>query len=118
LQIVRQIELLIIQGVLLKGDQLPTVRNFAIELQINFNTVARAYRVLNECGLISTQRGRGTYIWEKPGEQKDSNVRLDILKTLSNSFIKDALLLGFKPIDIKKEIETELDRGDINLSQN
>lgn len=46
------------------GDQLPTVRELAERLKINFNTVARAYRQLDREGLISTQQGRGTYILE------------------------------------------------------
>src|SRR5512133_2358803 len=40
------------------GDQLPTVRELVAELRVNFNTVARAYRMLDEAGLISTQRGQ------------------------------------------------------------
>ncbi len=64
LQIVHQIEALVRAGALKPGDQLPTVRELAIELRINFSTVARAYRILDEQRLISTQRGRGTYIEE------------------------------------------------------
>ena len=55
-------------GEIQPGEQLPTVRLLAAQLGINFNTVARAYRVLDEAGLISTQQGRGTYIWEMPSE--------------------------------------------------
>ena len=69
LQIARQIEELVGNGTLQVGDQLPTVREMAAELSINFNTVARAYRLLDESRIISTQRGRGTYIWEKPTEE-------------------------------------------------
>jgi len=69
LQIARQIEELVGIGTLQVGDQLPTVREMAAELSINFNTVARAYRLLDESRIISTQRGRGTYIWEKPTEE-------------------------------------------------
>jgi len=64
-QIVRQIEGLVVDGTLKPGDQLPTVRELAIDLRINFSTVARAYRILDEKRLISTQRGRGTYIWDE-----------------------------------------------------
>lgn len=64
MQIVRQVEQLVREGVLSPGEQLPTVRQMAIDLRINFSTVARAYHILDERKLISTQRGRGTYIWE------------------------------------------------------
>lgn len=53
---------LIEQGELHPGDQLPTVRRLAAQLRVNFNTIARAYRVLDQEGWISTQQGRGTYV--------------------------------------------------------
>ncbi|MBE0698626.1 MAG: GntR family transcriptional regulator, partial [Anaerolineaceae bacterium] len=68
-QMAQQIESLVREGVLKAGEQLPTVRELAIELRINFSTVARVYRILDEQKLISTQRGRGTYIWEEPTEE-------------------------------------------------
>ncbi|HUH95745.1 MAG TPA: GntR family transcriptional regulator, partial [Anaerolineales bacterium] len=58
-QIMNQVEQQVSGGTLKAGAQLPTVRELASELRINFNTVARAYRLLDEAGLISTQQGRG-----------------------------------------------------------
>ncbi len=49
-------------GALPPGAQLPTVRKLAAQLQVNFNTVARVYRILDQEGMISTQQGRGTYV--------------------------------------------------------
>jgi GntR family transcriptional regulator len=63
-QIVDQIRDMVAGGSLQPGDQLPTVRQLATDLRVNFNTVARAYRLLDEAGMISTQQGRGTYICE------------------------------------------------------
>ena len=60
IQIMNQIEQQVSGGRLKPDDQLPTVRALASELRINFNTVARAYRLLDEAGVISTQQGRGT----------------------------------------------------------
>jgi len=62
MQIVNQIREQVISGELAQGQQLPTVRRQAAELGVNFNTVARAYRMLDEAGVISTQHGRGTYV--------------------------------------------------------
>ena len=59
-QIFEQVKALVASGTLDPGSQLPTVREMASELRINFNTVARAYRLLHEEGVISTQQGRGT----------------------------------------------------------
>lgn len=51
-------------GALVTGDQLPTVRQLAVDLAINPNTVVRAYRELELTGLIETQQGSGTFIGE------------------------------------------------------
>lgn len=61
-QIVEQIYDQYLQGELQAGEQLPTVRDLARQLKVNFNTVARAYRMLDYAGIINTQQGRGTYI--------------------------------------------------------
>ena len=58
IQIMDQIRQMVANGDLRTGDQLPTVRQLAIDLQVNWNTVARAYRLLDEAGLISTQQGQ------------------------------------------------------------
>ncbi|MCE1254391.1 MAG: GntR family transcriptional regulator, partial [Anaerolineae bacterium] len=97
LQIVRQIENLVTVGDLKQGDQLPTVRELAVELRINFNTVARAYRVLDVNGLISTQRGRGTYIWEKPlNERGRDEIRKNRLTELTGRFLEELYQLGYE----------------------
>ena len=95
LQIARQVEQLVAAGHLQVGDQLPTVRELALELRINFNTVARAYRVLDEARLISTQRGRGTYIWEEPTEEMKQNLRQQTLEELARKFMQDSRELGY-----------------------
>jgi GntR family transcriptional regulator len=108
LQIARQIEQLVANGTLKKGDQLPTVRELATELRINFNTVSRAYRILDEAALISTQRGRGTYIWEKPTETPSRRLRQEDLAHLTQRYLQDAVRLGFTPDEVKTAFLTEL----------
>ncbi len=61
-QIVEQIYDHVVLGEVRLGEQLPTVRQLAQSLKVNFNTVARAYRLLDQAGVINTQHGRGTYI--------------------------------------------------------
>jgi len=63
-QIVRQAREAVARGTLRAGDQLPTVRELALELLINPNTIAAAYREMERTGLVRTQRGRGTFIAE------------------------------------------------------
>ena len=63
-QIVRQTREAVARGTLRPGDQLPPVRELALELLINPNTIAAAYREMERAGLVYTQRGRGTFIAE------------------------------------------------------
>lgn len=64
-QIYTQLRWAIGQKLLAPGERLPTVRELAGRLSVNFNTVARVYRQLDREGLISTQHGRGTYIVDR-----------------------------------------------------
>jgi GntR family transcriptional regulator len=109
-QIVRQMEQLVVKGELHHGDQLPTVRQVAMELRINFNTVARAYRILDESGLISTQRGRGTYIWDEPGEEVVRLLHRQGLEELTRRFWIDAARLGFPPEEVMMCLKDQLEK--------
>lgn len=95
-QLVRQVEQLVRDGVLKRGDQLPTVRELATELRINFSTVARAYKILDEERLISTQRGRGTFIWEEPPPEAKEDQRRDRLEALARNYLNEAARLGYR----------------------
>ena len=104
IQIMDQIRQMVATGDLKPGDQLPTVRQLAIDLQVNWNTVARAYRLLDEAGLISTQQGRGTYIWEAPTEETSRRLRLHGLESLTRRYLADAARMEFSPGDIAEAI--------------
>jgi len=108
IQIVEQVRQQIARGDLKTGDQLPTVRQLAADLRVNFNTVARAYRLLDETGLISTQHGRGTYVWETPSPEVTQHLRSQSLHEMSEQFVQETLQLGYTPDEIAKEIEKEL----------
>jgi GntR family transcriptional regulator len=104
LQIVEQIRKLVAGGELKQGDQLPTVRQLATELRVNFNTVARAYRLLDEAGLISTQQGRGTYIWESPSPEMLHHLRQQSLEGLTRDYLAEAAQLSYTPDEIARII--------------
>jgi len=104
LQIVEQVRKLVASGELKQGDQLPTVRQLATELRVNFNTVARAYRMLDEAGLISTQQGRGTYIWEAPSAETVSQLRQQSLEGLTRGYLAEAARLSYTPDEIARTI--------------
>jgi GntR family transcriptional regulator len=67
-QIIEQVKFAISRGDLKPGDQLPTVRQLAVELSINPNTVMRAYRELEIGGVLDTHQGSGTFVGTKSPE--------------------------------------------------
>jgi GntR family transcriptional regulator len=115
-QIMEQIRQKVASGELQVGDQLPTVRQMAADLRINWNTVSRAYKLLDEAGLISTQQGRGTYIWEQPGEEAVLMLRQEALQALTLRYLAEASRLGCTPAEVRAAFEEELkawDEGDL-----
>jgi GntR family transcriptional regulator len=107
-QIVNQIQSQLINKRLKPGDQLPTVRALAQELRVNFNTVARAYRILDEARIISTQQGRGTYITEIPPPEVSEKLRYESLSALTLRFITEAFRLGFSEREVSQTVRDSL----------
>ena len=108
IQIVQQIESQIAAKVLKPGDQLPTVRGLASELRVNFNTVARSYRMMDEARIISTQQGRGTYITEIPPPEVKEKLRQETLEALARRYIGEALRLEFSKSEISQMVKDQL----------
>lgn len=108
IQITNQIESQVIGGKLQPGDQLPTVRALASDLRVNFNTVARAYRMLDEARIISTQQGRGTYITEKPPPDVSEKLRRETLEALTQRYISEATRLEFSKSEIRQLVSDQL----------
>lgn len=107
-QIVNQVQAKIAGGILRPGDQLPTVRALAEELRVNFNTVARAYRILDEARIISTQQGRGTYITEIPPPKVTERLRKEALEALTKRYISEAMRLEFSKDEINGMVKERL----------
>lgn len=107
-QIVNQIQSQLANGILKPGDQLPTVRALAQELRVNFNTVARAYRIMDEAHIISTQQGRGTYITEIPPPEVNERLRRESLEALTQRFINEAFRLGFSEQEVRLIVNEKL----------
>ena len=110
LQVVERIKERLASGQLRPGDQLPTVRSLAQELRVNFNTIARAYRIMDESGIISTQQGRGTYILEMPPPEVIGSIRANALQDLTLRYIADAERLGVAPDELPRVLNEELTR--------
>jgi GntR family transcriptional regulator len=107
-QIVNQVQAQVAGGALRPGDQLPTVRALAEELRVNFNTVARAYRILDEARIISTQQGRGTYITEIPPPKVTERLRRESLEALTERYLTEAMRLEFSKNEISETINDQL----------
>jgi GntR family transcriptional regulator len=92
-QLIDQVLGAVATGALRSGDQLPTVRQVAVDLAINPNTVMRAYREMEIRGILDTQQGSGTFIGEqKTAPPKEERERQ--LAQLTGEFISRAGLLG------------------------
>ena len=107
-QIVNQVQAQVVSGILKHGDQLPTVRALAEELRVNFNTIARAYRILDEARIISTQQGRGTYITEIPPPAVSEKLRRETLEALTQRYIHEAMRLEFSKSEIRQMVSDQL----------
>jgi GntR family transcriptional regulator len=104
-QLVDQIKHLIASGQLNPGDQLPTVRQLAADLRVNFNTIARAYRLLDEAGVISTQHGRGTYILEQSVTENGDVLRKESFIGITKQYLETVNRLGFSQEEIIEAIK-------------
>ena len=93
-QLIDQVQAGIASGSLASGDQLPTVRQVAVDLAINPNTVMRAYRELEIRGVIDTEHGTGTFIADRK-QPCDSAERARQLEQLATEFAARAGTLGF-----------------------
>jgi len=99
-------------GTLGPGDQLPTVRQVAVDLAINPNTVQRAYRELEIRGVLETQQGTGTFISQQK-VKRDEVERRRQLSQLVGEFVSRAGAAGFTVKELLEEVHafgTEVDR--------
>ena len=117
LQVVDRIKEMIADGRLKPGNQLPTVRALALEMRVNFNTVARAYRILDEAGIISTQQGRGTYILDVPPPEVAEAMRRTTLEALTDRYLADATRLGLSPAEILTIIQQQMDSNNVTSNK-
>lgn len=98
-------------GALAAGDQLPTVRQLAVDLAINPNTVIRAYRELEIRGVLETQQGTGTFISQKKLPRDDAE-RQRRLNQLAGEFVARAGSAGFTVEEVVEALaELHTDAG-------
>ncbi|MEO8587532.1 MAG: GntR family transcriptional regulator [Acidobacteriota bacterium] len=93
-QVIDQVLLAVADGRLKPGVQLPTVRQLAVDLSVNLNTIARAYREMEIRGLVETQQGTGTFVAHRKAEKKTAE-RRKALERLIDQFLTTATTQGF-----------------------
>jgi GntR family transcriptional regulator len=102
-QIIDQIKFGIAGGKLKVGEQLPTVRSLAVDLKVNLNTVAKAYKELEIQNILETQQGSGTFVNESRVHISQKE-RTDKLREICNEFTSIAFTYGFSVKDIVDQL--------------
>ena len=94
-QLERAIRVAIATGKLQPGDKLPTVRQLAVDLRINANTVAKVYGELERSGAVATRRGVGTFVEDLASQAGGMSDREQQMIALADRFLGGAAALGF-----------------------
>jgi GntR family transcriptional regulator len=94
-QLERGLRAAVAAGRLRVGDQLPTVRQLAIELRINANTVARVYSDLERAGVLETRRGVGSFVSATPERARPAREHERRLRAFATRVLADAAAAGF-----------------------
>jgi GntR family transcriptional regulator len=99
-QIERGLRAAIATGRVGSGDQLPTVRQLAVDLRVNANTVARVYLELERAGVIETRRGVGSFISATPAQARPPREHDRRLRAFATRVLADADAAGFTVDDV------------------
>src|SRR5204862_3859564 len=110
-QLERSIRFAIATGKLRIGDQLPTVRQLAVDLRINANTVARVYAELERAGVIETRRGIGSFVAATPLQAQPPDHHRRQLRAFVTRVIGDAAAAGFSIDDVAAEMRAHRQKG-------
>jgi GntR family transcriptional regulator len=109
-QIKKEIKNRVSQGIFKANEPLPSIRELATQLLINPNTVARAYRELEQEGFIYTRKGKGCYVSDNSCSLvKDDN--LNLFTQLIDKTIEEAKKLNLNPEEIKRLFEKRLEQA-------
>ena len=103
-QLDRELRAAIATGRLRPGDQLPTVRQLAVDLQVNANTVARVYAELERTGVIGTRRGVGSFVAAGRQEARPAQEHRKRLREFVTRVLADADRAGFTVDDVLAEL--------------
>src|SRR6059058_5432080 len=111
-QLDRGIRVAIATGKLRPGERLPTVRQLAVDLRVNANTVAKVYLALERDGVVETKRGVGTFIAAPLAAATQQPHRERRLKELVDRLLTDAASLGYSAHEIARHLARRVKEGD------
>jgi GntR family transcriptional regulator len=110
-QLERALRAAIAAGRLRVGDQLPTVRQLAVDLRINANTVARVYADLERHGVLETRRGVGSFVRASAADARPRHEHERRLRAFATRVLADAATAGFTPRELVAEIQSHRKEG-------
>ena len=110
-QLERTIRFAVATGKLREGDQLPTVRQLAVDLRINANTVAKVYAELERLGVVETRRGVGTFVSARHFKASSRQDHNNHLRDLADRFIAEAEAHGFSADDLIEHLQSRRKRS-------
>ena len=113
-QIIDQVLVAISIGRLVPGARLPTVRQLAIDLHVNPNTVSRAYRELEIREIVTTQRGTGTFVAAQSDEARSKAQRDAYFEKFCDEWLAEAGKLGFSVRELIESLQTRVENGRLN----
>lgn len=109
-QIMDGVRLAVAAGRIVPGDRIPSIRDLAVELRVNPNTVAKAYQELERSGLVSVKRGMGYFVSESDNGQISRRERHALFNGLIDDLIASGVRLGLDTGELRKLIEKRLNR--------
>ncbi len=110
LQIIEQVKRSVALGTLASGEQLPTVKALALDLTVNPNTVARAYRELERDRVIETSPGRGSFVRANNTPDEARRSIEDVAATVLSEAVRETRALGMDRAAIRSLFESALER--------
>jgi GntR family transcriptional regulator len=107
-QLVGEVKYFIATGMMSPGEALPSVREMALQLRINPNTVARAYRGLEREGVVNTVRGKGVFVSDSP-RGGDKKLALSEIKRALDGILVDAFHMGISAEQVRELLSGRID---------
>ena len=105
-QLERSVRVAVASRRLKPGDQLPTVRQLAVALRLNANTVAKVYSNLERAGAVETRRGVGTFIADRHDSARNQAARASEIRAIAIRALADADARGFTAADLRRELQS------------